>query len=89
MRAVVRSDDATEPCRSTLNRRVGWYTSGAPAGTHALNTFAEYSGLRARLMLGEKDSLVFVSNLAARSIFTLVTVRPTAQSNILHAVFVV
>ena len=35
-----------------VNRRVGWYTSGAPAGTHALNSFAEFSPLRARLMLG-------------------------------------
>ena len=34
------------------NRRVGWYTSGAPAGTYSLNTFAEFSSLRARMMLG-------------------------------------
>lgn len=33
-------------------RRVGWYSSGVPAGSAGLNTFAEYPAIRPRLLLG-------------------------------------
>ena len=52
MAATIKAVRATKTASGGPNRRVGWYTSGAPAGTHALNTFAEFSSLRARLMLG-------------------------------------
>jgi hypothetical protein len=47
------SETAVRVVREKYGRQVGWYTSGVPAGSFALNTgYAEYPAMRGRLLLG-------------------------------------